>query len=56
MADIRTFRGQKRLKSLDEIDRPRWKWDTLPAKSPSPYLLILAGLAIGAFLGVLLFV
>ena len=54
MADIRPFRREKRLKSLDECQGPRLRFNPITTPPISPAILIPAGVMIGIGLGYLL--
>lgn len=54
VADIRPFRREKRLKSLDECNGPRLRFAPMPAPPVSGYFIFPIGLLIGAGLGYLL--
>lgn len=54
MAEIKPFRREKRLKSLDELDGPIWAWDLLPTKPIATAWFIVAGLALGVGIGLVL--
>ena len=56
MADIRRFRHEKRLKSLDECEGPILRFDPPRPKAISLPVIILAGLTLGVALGYLIFV
>ncbi|QOT71866.1 hypothetical protein H5V43_01420 [Sphingobium fuliginis] len=55
MADIRPFRTERRLKSLDECAGPRLRFDPMPKPSISAYIIVPIGLMVGVGLGYLLF-
>jgi len=55
MADIKPFRKERRLRSLDECEGPRLKFNTRSASSISPVLLVPVGVIMGAGLGYLIF-
>jgi len=55
MADIRQFRRARRLKSLDECNGPRLRFNPIPSQSISMFILAPAAMLIGVLLGYLLF-
>jgi len=55
MADIRPFRRERRLKSLDECEGPRLRFNPVTTPRISMFILVPAGMLIGVLLGYLLF-
>ena len=55
MADVRPFRRDRRLKSLDECGGPRLRFDPTPPQSISMFILAPVGMLIGVLIGYLLF-
>ena len=55
MADIRPFRRERRLKSLDECQGPRLRFAPVTTPPISMFILAPVGMLIGVLLGYLLF-
>ena len=54
MADIRPFRRERRLKSLDECETPRLQFLSMPKRPTSLFIIIPTGIILGIALGYIL--
>lgn len=54
MGEVKRFRKAKRLKSLDELPGPIWKWETIETRPVLVLWPVAAGLIIGVLIGLAL--